>query len=160
MNFQLIINMVSVLADIATLILLFFTLLQLRLMNKDREVGLTIRVFDRFGEPVFVSAYDYISKNNSSEFFEKIDPFSDDGRKIRKVAIVFEEVGILLQTKAIDKDLILSLVSSITINTWKLLEKFIKKERKRLNDITLLDNFEYLYNESINFIKNKNELHP
>ncbi len=155
MDFNFVTNIFSVLANTATLILIIFALLQLRIMNKDREASLTIRVFDRFSDANFVSSYDWVSKNMSRETSGSIDYFSEEGRKIRKVAIIFEEVGILLKTKSIRKDLILSLVSNITIDTWNLLETFIRKERNQQNNNALWNNFEYLKDESIILVKKR-----
>jgi hypothetical protein len=155
MDFNFVTNIFSVLANTATLTLIIFALLQLRIMNKDREASLTIRVFDRFSDANFVLSYDWVSKNISRESSGTIDFFSEEGRKIRKVAIIFEEVGILLKTKSIRKDLILSLVSNLTIDTGNLLEEFIKKERGQQNNNALWDNFENLKDESIIFVKKR-----
>jgi len=153
MDLALTVNIFSVLANIAALILIVLAILQLRAINRGRETDLTMRVFDRFRNDIFVSSHDWISQNISAKSSDKIDYFSEEGRKIRKVAIVFEEAGALLKMKSIRRDLILSLLSELTISTWSLLEKFIEKERKRQRDETLWDYFEYLKTEAIDFKK-------
>ena len=155
MDLVLIVNIFSVSASIATITLIIFALFQLRAMIRGRETDLTMRVFDRFRDPAFVSSHDWISQNINSESSDTIHYFSTGGRKIRKVAIVFEEAGTLLKMKSIRKDLILSFLSELTITTWNILEKFIEKERNRQNDETLWDYFEYLKTEAIKFEKEK-----
>lgn len=152
LDFDMIEKIFSIFASTAAIILLIFTLLQLKIMNKDRETDLTIRIFDRFRDPIFVSSIDWMSENIKDRSFDKIDILSEEGKKIRKVAVVFEEIGTLLKMKSIRKDLILSLISTATIiSTWDELEKFIKKERERQKDNTLWVNFEYLKDEAEKF---------
>ena len=98
-------------------------------MNADRETDLTIKVFDRFRDPVFLEAHDWLSRNATS-VQGGIDYFSDDGRRTRRVAIVFEEAGTLLKMGSMRSDLILSLISGLVVSSWKTLEVFIHRESR------------------------------
>lgn len=157
MDLDFIVKITSVISSVTTPVLLVLAILQLYKMKKDRDSDLAIKVFDWFRDQTFVSYHDGLG-NTDTDKIDKIDYYSEDGRKLRKIAIVFEEVGTLIKMKAVQEELILSMISSITVSTWNKMEKFIMQQRYLQNDSKLWEHFEFLKNEAIEFEKTHSDV--
>jgi hypothetical protein len=66
---------------------------------------------------------------------------------INQVYQFFEEVGILLQMRLVDIDLVEKLLHGLVKNTWEKLKPVAEYSRKLRNDPKMAQGFEYLYNE-------------
>lgn len=148
MNLELLVKVTTIISSATTPILLVVAIMQLHTMLRNRHTDLTVKVFEWFRDPTVVSYHDWLGSVDPNAS-DSIDYYSDDGRKLRKIAAIFEEVGTLVRMGAIQKELTLIMISGITISTWKRVEKFVEKQRQAHDDPRLWEQFEFLKSESL-----------
>jgi len=66
---------------------------------------------------------------------------------LNAVLLVFDEIGVLLQMRLIDVDLVEKLFHRHVIKIWEKLEPVFEKIRESSNDPRLGEGFEHLYRE-------------
>ena len=67
--------------------------------------------------------------------------------EINQVYSFFDEIGILLQMRLVDINLVEKLLHGHIIRTWEKLKPALEYGRKLRNDPRIAEGFEYLYNE-------------
>jgi hypothetical protein len=91
------------------------------------------------------------------EAWDKVDSLETDGlikmrtehrmAEINQVYSFFDEIGILLQMRLVDINLVEKLLHGHVTRTWEKLKPALEYGRKLRNDPRIAEGFEYLYNE-------------
>jgi hypothetical protein len=117
---------------------------QIRSQTRARQTDTIIRLYSLAGSREFLEAWDTLRDRkieNFSDYKEKYGSFTEVGQ----VNTVLGELGMLLQRKLIDVDLVHDLTGGMAIIAWeklKPLNEDIKKNRGLESD-----SFDYLYTE-------------
>ena len=131
-----------------------YYILQLRHQSKVRQTDLLLRLCSTFGSEEFQKAItkvfndmdfkdynDYVKKYSSpTGFSEKPESIA-----LGTVNVLFEEIGVLLHRKLIDRGLVDDLFGHIAIIVWEKIKLIVEGWRKMTP--RTLQQFEYLYNE-------------
>ena len=134
-----IVTTVSIIVGVA------FTLLEIRHFNKTRKTEIIMKIYDRFGSKEIVEAMNRVGASKFESF--------DDYRKrygltdITEIAVLFDGIGVLLEQKLIDIDMVDQLFGTTIYLLWTRIEPVIKAMRKGLNEPSFFAHFENLINQ-------------
>ncbi len=134
-----------------------FILLELRHMDKHRDLEISIKLFEWAETERLRKAFRWVE----TEFqFEDIDKYKNEVEKNFEVSdypyqveAYFEEVGFLINKKFVDIDVIVDRLGGYIISNWKKLEPWIYAVRKERNDKTFGEHFEILCEKTIKYMR-------
>lgn len=135
----------AVVAAAGVLVGVVYYILDLRHQIKMRKTDLLVRLCSIWQGKDWLEAWD------------KVDSLETDGLikmraehrmvEINQVYSFFDEIGILLQMKLVDINLVEKLLHGHVIRTWEKLKPALEYGRKLRNDPRIAEGFEYLYDE-------------
>jgi hypothetical protein len=120
---------------------------QIRHQAKMRQTDLVMRLYSTFSSREFQDAW---TKVRSSDF-EGIDDDYDQKHglaEVNQVCLFFEGIGILLHRKLADTKMIEDLFGGAIARAWEKVKTGVITARRQLNDPTIYEYYEYLYNET------------
>jgi hypothetical protein len=137
-----------------------FILLQLRHMDKHRDLEISIKLFEWAETERLRKAFKWVEKDfhfgNHETYKAEVKGDSEVSDFLYQVEAFFEEVGFLVDKKFVDIDVIVDRLGSHIVFNWKKLEPWILAMRKEKGDRTFGEHFQKLYQKTIAFMK-KNE---
>jgi hypothetical protein len=138
-----------------------FILLQLRHMDKHRDLEISIKLFEWAETERLRKAFKWIEKNFQFEDYEKYKTEAERDLEISdfpyQVEAFFEEVGFLVDKKFVDIDMIVDRLGSHIVFNWKKLEPWILSMRKEKGGKTFGEHFQKLYQKTLAFMKKNGE---
>jgi hypothetical protein len=142
----------SIVATVSIVIGVIFTLFELRHLHKTRKTEIIMKIYDRFSSRELVEAINKVGSITFENF--------DDYRKkygfteVAEIAVLFEGLGVLLEQKLIDIDLVNDLFGPTLDLLWERMQPVIVAMRKGLNQPYFFSHYEYLVN-SLNTYRKK-----
>ena len=130
-----------------------YYIFQLRHQSKVRQTDLLLRIYSTFGSEEFGKAItrtfnmqfkdynDFVKKYSSPTGFAD----TPESLALGTVNIMFEEIGVLLHRKLVDRALVDDLFGYLAIIVWEKIKPIVEGWRKMTP--RTLQQFEYLYNE-------------
>lgn len=149
----------AALTALASTIAAVIILLELRHMDKHKNLEITMKLFEwaetdrlrkafRWIEKEFQYETEQEHKADVTENFEVSDyPY--------QVEAYFEEVGFLVNKKFVDIDVIVDRLGANIISNWKKLEPWIIDLRKERTDETFGEHFQRLHEKTVEYMKKK-----
>jgi hypothetical protein len=147
----------AILTAVASALAATFFLLELRHMNKHRDLEITMKLFEWAETDRLRKAFRWVEKEFEFETFEKYQV--DSANKVEtndypfQVEAYFEEVGFLVNKKFVDIDVIVDRLGGYIISNWRKLEPWILAMRKVRNDETFGEHFELLHVKTTAYMK-------
>ncbi|MHA2427056.1 MAG: DUF4760 domain-containing protein [Candidatus Hermodarchaeia archaeon] len=120
-----------------------------------RKTDLIMRLYDTFMSKEFQEAdvkVITLKDQNYAEYKDKYGPYPGEHPMhiaFRSVAAFFEAIGILLQKRLIDIELVYEIF--FVDQRWEKLEPIIRDLRKELDNPEYMNKFEYLFEETTNY---------
>jgi len=149
----------AVVSAVAGLLLAVFAVVQLRHMEKHRNVEVSMRLFEWAEDERLRRAFRWVEE----EF-----RFEDYGRYVAEVKsnfevsdypfeveAFFEEVGFLVEKHFVDLDVIDDRLGSYIVSNWKKLEPWIMAFRKEKGDESFGEHFQKLYERTITYMRKR-----
>jgi hypothetical protein len=134
-----------------------FILLQLRHMEKHRNLEISMTLFEWAESDRLRKAFRWIEQEFQFEDYEKYkaQERNDIGASDYpyEVAAFFEQVGFLVDRKFVDLDVVVDRLGFYVISNWKKLEPWITALRKEKSDKTFGEHFQRLYQKTIEYMK-------
>ncbi len=131
---------------------------QIRHQAKIRQTDLVMRLYSTFSSKEFQDAW---TKVRSSDFEGPKDVHEYDQKhglaEVNQVCLFCEGIGILLHRKLADTRMIEDLFGGAIARAWEKVRTGVITARRQLNDPTIYEYFEYLYNETKKAPKASNE---
>jgi len=122
--------------------------LQIRHQARIRQTDLVMRLYSTFSSREFQDAW---TKVRTSDFEGSTDIYDYDQAhglaEVNQVCLFFEGIGILLHRKLADTSMIEDLFGGAIARAWEKVKKGVLTARRQLNDPTIYEYFEYLYNK-------------
>jgi len=118
---------------------------QLRNQSKTRQTDLVVRLYSTFGSKKFLKTWEEIMKREAMDYNDYMKKHG--WSETLEVGMFFEGIGVLLHRRLVDIDLVDDLFSGPIKMTWEKMKLFAEGARKHLNQATVFEWFEYLYNE-------------
>lgn len=150
----------AIFTAIASALAAAFVLLELRHMNKHRDLEITMKLFEWAETDRLRKAFRWIEKEFKFDTLEKYK--TDVAEKFEisdypyQVEAYFEEVGFLVTKKFVDIDVIVDRLGSIIISNWGKLEPWVLSIRKERVDETFGEHFESLHKKTVEYMKKSN----
>jgi hypothetical protein len=136
-----------VIASAGVLVAVTYYVLQIRHQTKLRQTDLVMRLYSTFGSKEFQDAWTRIERIESSEFknYDEYVKKYGSGDYIQ-CATFFEGIGVLLQKRLIDINLVDTLFSVPLKLFYERMKPIIEANSEQFRR-RVFENFEYLYNE-------------
>jgi hypothetical protein len=134
-----------------------FILLQLRHMDKHRDLEISMKLFEWAETERLRKAFIWVEREFQFEDYEKYKREVEKNFEVSdfpyQVEAFFEEVGFLVDKKFVDIDVIVDRLGSYIISNWKKLEPWIFAMRKERGDQTFGEHFQKLYQKTVAYMK-------
>ena len=145
---------ISALAGISAAV---FILIQLRHMDKHRDLEVSLKLFDWAETDRLHKAFRWVEDRFQFENYELYKAQSADDYETSdfpyEVAAFFEEVGFLIDKKFIEIDVIADRLNTHITSNWKKLEPWIMALRKEKGDKNFGMHFQRLYEKTVAYMQ-------
>jgi hypothetical protein len=135
----------AVLAALGVMIGVVYYILDLRHQSKMRQTDLLVRLYSTMQGKDWLEAWDRVDSLQTADLIKMRDEHRTV--EINQVSSFFNEIGILLQMRLVDIDLVEKLLHGHVKRTWEKLKPVLEYGRKLRNDPRIAQGFEYLYSE-------------
>jgi hypothetical protein len=122
-----------------------YYILQLRHQTKIRQTDLVMKLYSQFNSLEFQRMWHDVLNREAKSYSEYNEKYGS--AEVTAVGMFFEGIGILLKRKLIDMDLVDDMFTMPINDTWLKMKDITLEIRKIRNRPTILEWFEYLYNE-------------
>jgi hypothetical protein len=147
----------AILSTLAGVSATLFILLQLRHMDKHRDLEISMKLFEWAETEGLRKAFRWVEKEFQFEDFEKYKAEVEENFEVSdypyQVEAFFEEVGFLVNKRFVDIDVIVDRLGAYIVSNWKKLEPWILAMRKERGDKTFGEHFQKLYEKTIAYMK-------
>lgn len=134
-----------------------FILLQLRHMDKHRDLEISMRLFEWAETERLRKAFRWVETEFQFEDLEKYKADVEENFEASdyayQVEAFFEEVGFLVNKRFVDIDVIVDRLGAYIISNWKMLEPWILAMRKERGDKTFGEHFQKLFGKTVAYMK-------
>lgn len=135
----------AIVASAGVLVGVVYYILEMKHQTKVRQTDLVMRLFSTFGSKEFQDAWTRIESSEFKNYGEYVKKYGT-GDYV-ECATFFEGIGILLQKKLIDINLVDALFSVPLKFMYERMKPIIEDNREQFHDPRVFEHFQYLYNE-------------
>ena len=147
----------TVLSALAGISATFFILIQLRHMDKHKDLETSMKLFEWAETERLRKAFRWVETEFQFENFEKykadVEKNFETSDYPCQVEAFFEEVGFLVNKRFVDIDVIVDRLGAHIISNWKMLEPWILAMRKERGDRTFGEHFQKLFEKTVAYMK-------
>lgn len=147
----------AVLSALAGISAAAFILIQLRHMDKHRDLEVSMKLFEWAETERLRKAFRWVEAEFQFEDFEKyrtdVEKDFETSDYPYQVEAFFEEVGFLINKRFVDIDVIVDRLGAYIVSNWKKLEPWIIAMRKERGDRTFGEHFQKLYEKTVAYMK-------
>jgi len=148
-------ELTAILSAVAGVSATFFILVQLRHMDKHRNLEISMKLFEWGESDRLRNAFRWIEEEFQFQDYEKYRAQKENSFEASdypyEVTAFFEQVGFLVDSKFVDFDVIVDRLGFHIVSNWKKLEPWILSLRKTRNDESFGDHFQRLYEKTYNY---------
>jgi len=139
----------AIVAAAGVLVGVVYYILDMRHQNKVRRTDLLVRLCSVWQTKDWLEAWSVVDGSRYGQTTLDLEKLVADHRdvEVNEVVLFFDEIGVLLQMKLVDIELVDRLIHGHAIRTWEKTKHAVEAYRKARNDPKLVAGFEYLYNE-------------
>jgi hypothetical protein len=152
-----IVEWTAILSAVAGISATFFILIQLKHMDKHRDLEISMKLFEWAETESLRKAFRWVEKEFQFENYAKYKSEIEENFEVSdypyRVEAFFEEAGFLVTKKFVDIDVIVDRLGAYIISNWKKLEPWILTMRKERGDKTFGEHFQKLYQKTIAYMK-------
>jgi hypothetical protein len=156
-NMVTLIEWTAILSALAGVSATVFILLQLRHMDKHRDLEISMKLFEWAETDRLRKAFRWVENEFQFKDLTKYKAEVEKNFEVSdypyQVEAFFEEVGFLVNKKFVDIDVIVDRLGAYIISNWKKLEPWILASRKERGDETFGEHFQKLYEKTIKYMK-------
>ena len=147
----------AILSAAAAVLLAAFTVIQLKHMEKHRNVDISMKLFEWAETDRLRKAFKWVDQNfhfEKPESYLAVEKEDDEaGDYPHQVTAFYEQVGFLVEKKFVDLDVVVDRLGSHIISNWQKLEPWITAMRKKKGDETFGEHFQRLYQRTVTHLK-------
>jgi hypothetical protein len=137
-----------VVASSGVLLAAIYYVIQVRHQTRIRQTDLIMKLYSQFSSIEFQKMWNDVLNREAKDHYEYMEKYGS--AEVTAVGMFFEGIGILLKRKLIDIGLVDDMFTMPINDTWLKIKDLIFEVRKIRNRPTILEWFEYLYNEMQN----------
>jgi hypothetical protein len=150
-------ELTAVISASSAIFVSIFAVVQLRHMEKHRNVEVSMKLFEWAETERLRKAFKWIDRQfkfkNYSEFKLLEQKDSESAEYPFEVVAFFEQVGFLVEKKFIDLDVVVDRLGNYVILNWIKLEPLIIGVREDRHDFAYGEHFNRLYNQTLKYMK-------
>jgi len=147
----------AVVSSAAGILAVLFIVLQLRHMDKHRNLEISMKLFEWAETDRLRKALRWVEAEFQFEDYKKYKERFEENLDVSdypyQVEAFFEEVGFLVYKGFVDIDVIVDRLGAYIISNWKKLEPWILTMRRERSDQTFGEHFQRLYQETITYVR-------
>jgi hypothetical protein len=147
----------AVLSAVAAMLLAVFAVVQLRHMEKHRNVDISMKLFEWAETERLRKAFKWIDREfqfKNYEDYKKMETQNVEASEYPfEVLAFFEQVGFLVDKKFVDLNVVADRLGTPIISTWKKLDPWILAIRKEKNDDRFGEHFQGLHSKIVQYMK-------
>jgi len=107
-----------------------FAIVELRNISRAQQMELIMNVFSRFATREFIIAWEKLRIRESKGYDEYVKKYG--WVEVTQVSAMFEGLGVLVNRRFVDIDLVRELLSESTKMTWEKVKPMVEDARKQL----------------------------
>ncbi len=131
-----------------------FALVQLRHMEKHRNVEISIKLFEWAETDRLRKALRWVDQEfKFTSYSEEKEHQTDE--HLHEVVAFFEQVGFLVQKKFVDLDVVVDRLGHYIVFDWRKLEPWITAVRREKRDSTYGEHFQNLYTQTEKYMRKR-----
>jgi hypothetical protein len=149
----------AIISATAGILLAAFTVIQLRHMEKHRNIEVSMKLFEWAENDRLRRAFRWVEEKFQ---FENLEKYRNDVKSDfeisdypYEVTAFFEQVGFLVEKHFVDLDVIDDRLGPYVVSNWKKLESWIMALRKEKGDETFGEHFQRLYEKTISYMRKR-----
>jgi hypothetical protein len=154
-----IIDLATIVSAAAGLLLAVFAVIQLRHMEKHRNVDVSMRLFEWAENERLRRAFRWVEEefrfDDYEQYMAEVKSDFEVSDYPYEVTGFFEQVGFLVEKHFVDLDVIDDRLGTYVISNWKKLEPWIMALRKEKGDRTFGEHFQRLYEKTIKYLRKR-----
>jgi hypothetical protein len=154
-----IVDLATIVSAVASLLLAVFAVVQLRHMEKHRNVDISMKLFEWAENDRLRRAFRWVEEEFRFEDYEKYKAEVMSSFEVSdypyEVTAFFEQVGFLVDKRFVDLDVIDDRLDPYIIGNWKKLEHRIMALRKEKGDDTFGEHFQRLYEKTVKYMRRR-----
>jgi len=147
----------AIISTVSAVLLAVFAVIQLRHMEKHRNVDVSMRLFEWAETERLRKAFRWIDQNfqfTSYEDYQALEANNPEANDYPFEVIAFyEQVGFLIQRKFVDIDVIVDRLGHHIISHWQKLQPWILALREKKGDATFGAHFQDLHDRTAKYLK-------
>ena len=147
----------AVISAVAGISAAIFILIQLRHMDKHRDLEISMKLFEWAETENMRRAFGWVERDfqfvNLDKYKSEVAENLDVSDYPYRVEAFFEEVGFLVNKRFVDIDVIVDRLGAYIISNWKKLEPWILVMRKERADKTFGEHFQKLYEKTVAYMR-------
>jgi hypothetical protein len=147
----------AVISAIAAILLAVFAVIQLRHMEKHRNVDISMKLFEWAEDDRLRKAFRWIEKEFQFENYQKYKAQEETNFEVSdypyEVTAFFEQVGFLVERKFVDLDVIDDRLGPYITSNWEKLRPWIMALRKERGDETFGRHFQKLFEKTVTYLR-------
>jgi len=147
----------AVISAVAGISAAIFILIQLRHMDKHRDLEISMKLFEWAETENMHRAFGWVERDfqfvNLDKYKSEVAENLDVSDYPYRVEAFFEEVGFLVNKRFVDIDVIVDRLGVYIISNWKKLEPWILVMRKERADKTFGEHFQKLYEKTVAYMR-------
>jgi hypothetical protein len=138
----------AIVAAAGVIVGVVLTVLEVRNLVKQRQTDLIMRLYSHFGSKEIQEAYFAVRTMEFKDYDEYMKKYGPPtGPTMAQVGMFFNGIGVLLQKKLVDIELVDVLFGAEVKLAWKAAKVILDGRRRDLNEPKIYEGFEYVYNE-------------
>lgn len=154
-----IIEETAVISAIAAMLLAVFTVMQLRHLEKHRNVDISMKLFEWAETDRLRKAFRWMDRKYAFKSYADFKLLEEKDVEASEypseVTSFFEQVGFLVEKKFVDLDVVVDRLGHYVVSNWGKLEPWVMAMRQEKRDPTYGEHFHRLYNHTVAYMKKR-----
>ncbi len=149
----------AIISAASAILVSVFALVQLRHMEKHRNVEISMKLFEWAENENLRKAFKWMDNKYQFTTFETYKALEEKDIEASEypaeVTAFFEQVGFLVEKKFVDLDVVADRLGHYVITDWRKLQPWIVAMRQEKQDSTYGEHFQHLYNQTVGYMKKR-----
>ena len=149
----------AIVSAASAILVSIFALIQLRHMEKHRNVDISMKLFEWAETDRLRKAFKWMDHKYQFTTLEAYKAWEEKdveaGEYPVEVTAFFEQVGFLVSKKFVDLDVVADRLGHYIVLNWRKLEPWITAMQKEKHDSTYGEHFRHLYDQTIIYMKKR-----
>jgi hypothetical protein len=149
----------AIISAVSAIFFTVFTVIQLRHMEKHRNVEISMKLFEWAETDQLRKAFKWMDTKYQFTNLEAYKAWEEKDTEASEypyeVTAFFEQVGFLVEKKFVDLDVVADRLGHYVVLNWQKLEPWIEDMRKEKKDPTYGEHFQRLHVQTAKFIQKR-----